>query len=60
VPPEEEPAALAALRSHELGAAAVRIGEIGAEPPGIMVLFTQLGGTRIVDMPVGDPLPRIC
>ena len=42
------------------GADAVRIGEIRTEPPGIVVLLTQLGGTRIVDMLVGDPLPRIC
>jgi hydrogenase expression/formation protein HypE len=56
----EEAAALAALRSHSLGGHAVRIGEIRAEPPGIVVLVTQLGGTRIVDMLVGDPLPRIC
>ena len=60
VKPDEEAAAFAALRSHPLGADAVRIGEIHAEPPGIVVLVTQLGGTRIVDMLVGDPLPRIC
>ncbi len=33
---------------------------IEAEPPGMVVLDTALGGTRIVDMLVGDPLPRIC
>jgi hydrogenase expression/formation protein HypE len=60
VKPEEEAAALASLHSHELGADAVRIGQIRVEPPGIVVLVTQLGGTRIVDMLVGDPLPRIC
>jgi len=60
VAPNEEPAALAALRGHDLGTDAVRIGEIRAEPPGIVVLLTELGGTRIVDMLVGDPLPRIC
>ena len=60
VAPGEAAAALAALRGHPLGADAVRIGEIRAEPPGIVVLLTQLGGTRIVDMLVGDPLPRIC
>jgi hydrogenase expression/formation protein HypE len=60
VAPEEAEAALAALRSHPLGADATRIGEIHAEPPGIVVLRTTLGGTRIVDMLVGDPLPRIC
>jgi hydrogenase expression/formation protein HypE len=60
VAPEEAEAALAALRSHPLGADATRIGEIHPEPPGIVVLRTTLGGTRIVDMLVGDPLPRIC
>ena len=43
---------------HGLGAA--RIGEIRDDPPGIVVLLTGFGGTRIVDMLVGDPLPRIC
>ena len=43
-----------------LGGDAARIGEIRAEPPGIVVLRTAVGGTRIVDMLVGDPLPRIC
>ena len=60
VAPGEATAALVALRSHPLGADACRIGDIRAEPPGIVVLLTQLGGTRIVDMLVGDPLPRIC
>jgi len=60
VAPEEAEAALAALRCHPLGADATCIGEIRAEPPGIVVLRTTLGGTRIVDMLVGDPLPRIC
>jgi hydrogenase expression/formation protein HypE len=60
VAPEEAKEALTALRSHPLGGDATRIGEIHAEPPGIVVLRTTLGGTRIVDMLVGDPLPRIC
>ena len=60
VAPEEEEAALAAMRAHPQGSAAARIGEIRAEPPGIVVLRTAMGGTRIVDMLVGDPLPRIC
>jgi hydrogenase expression/formation protein HypE len=60
VAPEEAEAALAALRSHPLGGDATRIGEIFAEPPGLVVLRTAFGGTRIVDMLVGDPLPRIC
>jgi hydrogenase expression/formation protein HypE len=60
VAPEEAAAALAALRTHPLGANAVDIGEIGAEPAATVVLRTAFGGTRIVDMLVGDPLPRIC
>jgi hydrogenase expression/formation protein HypE len=60
VAPEAAADALSALRSHPFGADAAIIGEIRAEPPGIVVLVTPLGGTRIVDMLVGDPLPRIC
>jgi hydrogenase expression/formation protein HypE len=60
VAPDEADAALSALRSHDLGRDATRIGAIREEPPGIVVLVTPIGGTRIVDMLVGDPLPRIC
>ena len=60
VAPEEADAALVAMRSHPLGHNATRIGEIKAEPEAIVVLLTAFGGTRIVDMLVGDPLPRIC
>ncbi|MEO7430080.1 MAG: hydrogenase expression/formation protein HypE [Acidimicrobiales bacterium] len=60
VAPNEADAALAALRSHPVGAGAAAIGEINADPEGIVVLLTSFGGTRIVDMLVGDPLPRIC
>ncbi len=60
VAPDEADAALAALRAHPLGRDAVKIGDIREEPPGIVVLLTPIGGTRIVDMLVGDPLPRIC
>ncbi|MEO5839024.1 MAG: hydrogenase expression/formation protein HypE [Acidimicrobiales bacterium] len=60
VPAAEAEAALTALRSHPLGVDASRIGEIAAEPKSIVVLRTPFGGTRIIDMLVGDPLPRIC
>ncbi len=60
VAPDEAEAALAAMRAHPQGSGAVRVGEIHAAPPGIVVLRTGMGGTRIVDMLVGDPLPRIC
>jgi hydrogenase expression/formation protein HypE len=60
VPPDQEDAALEALRGHELGRDAAVIAEVVAEPPGIVALRTAMGGSRIVDMLVGDPLPRIC
>ncbi|MFI5040505.1 MAG: hydrogenase expression/formation protein HypE [Acidimicrobiales bacterium] len=56
----ETDAALEAMRAHPLGLGAARVGEIRDDPPGIVVLLTGFGGTRIVDMLVGDPLPRIC
>ena len=52
--------ALAILRSHALGAEAAVVGEVRAEPEGLVLLDTTLGGSRVVDMLVGDPLPRIC
>jgi hydrogenase expression/formation protein HypE len=60
VPPDELESALAALRRHPLGVGAAEIGEIRDDPEGVVVLRTSFGGTRIVDMLVGDPLPRIC
>jgi hydrogenase expression/formation protein HypE len=60
VAPEAAEDALARLRAHELGVEAALIGEIRAEPEGLVVLDTAFGGGRIVDMLVGDPLPRIC
>jgi hydrogenase expression/formation protein HypE len=60
VPAEQAQAAVAALRAHPLGVEAAVIGRIAAEPERIVLLETSFGGTRIVDMLVGDPLPRIC
>ena len=51
---------LAALRAHPLGEGAAVIGRVAADPPGLVLLKTAFGGTRIVDLLVGDPLPRIC
>ncbi|WP_258575347.1 AIR synthase-related protein, partial [Streptomyces shenzhenensis] len=54
-------AALAALRSLPEGAQAVRIGEVLPQGPGGRVtLRTLVGARRIVDMPLGEQLPRIC
>jgi hydrogenase expression/formation protein HypE len=52
--------ALAALRSHPLGAAAARIGCAVETHPGMVVVRTAIGGTRVVDLLPGDQLPRIC
>jgi hydrogenase expression/formation protein HypE len=52
--------ALAAMRAHPRGEQAAIIGHIAADPAGIVLLKTAFGGTRIVDLLVGDPLPRIC
>ncbi|AZP15409.1 hydrogenase expression/formation protein HypE [Streptomyces aquilus] len=52
---------LAAMRSLPEGAQAVRIGEVAArEPRGRVVLRTLVGARRIVEMPLGEQLPRIC
>ena len=53
-------AALAALRAHPLGAAAAIVGEVRADDVPLVLERTPFGGSRIVDMLVGDPLPRIC
>ncbi len=60
VAPDQAATALAALRAHPLGAQAAIIGEVTTEAPGAVLLKTAFGGTRIVDLLVGDPLPRIC
>jgi hydrogenase expression/formation protein HypE len=60
VAPEFADPALAALRKHPDGAEAEIIGEVRTEPAGTVLCSTLYGGTRVVDMLVGDPLPRIC
>jgi hydrogenase expression/formation protein HypE len=60
VPAGEAAAALAAMRSEPVGREAAIIGEIVEEPEDMVVLRTAVGGSRVLDMLVGDPLPRIC
>ena len=57
---ESAAAALAAMRAHPLGHAAAIVGEVLDEPAAKVFLRTDIGGTRVLDMLVGDPLPRIC
>lgn len=52
--------ALAAMQAHPLGQGAAQIGRVGEDDPGMVLVNTTFGGTRIVDLLVGDPLPRIC
>jgi hydrogenase expression/formation protein HypE len=51
---------LAAMHAHPAGEHAAIIGEVREEPAGVVVLHTGFGGERIVDMLVGEQLPRIC
>jgi hydrogenase expression/formation protein HypE len=60
VDPGVADAAVAALRAHPLGAGATVVGHVAEDPPGLVLLKTGFGGTRIIDLLVGDPLPRIC
>jgi len=60
VAPEAAEAALAALRSVPGGEQAAEIGEVKTSPGGMVLMQTAFGGRRVMDMLVGDPLPRIC
>ena len=60
VPAADAQRVLAAMRAHPAGAHAAIIGEVTDEPAGVVVLHTGFGGQRIVDMLVGEQLPRIC
>jgi len=51
---------VAAMRENPLGRRAQIIGTVTGENPGLVVMRTTLGTTRIVDMLAGDQLPRIC
>ena len=57
---EKAEAILAEMHIHPLGCDSAIIGEITAEHPGTVVLSTEVGGSRIVDMLAGAQLPRIC
>ena len=60
VPPEQAQGALEALRAHPLGKASSVIGRVTSGEPGRVTMRTVFGGSRIVDMLVGEQLPRIC
>jgi hydrogenase expression/formation protein HypE len=60
VPARDEAAALEAMRTNEYGESACRIGHVEASPPGRVTGRTGIGGRRIIDVPSGELLPRIC
>jgi hydrogenase expression/formation protein HypE len=60
VPPADAGRALAAMRSHPLGKNAAIIGQATAEPAGMVILRSVVGGDRVVTMLSGEQLPRIC
>jgi hydrogenase expression/formation protein HypE len=51
---------LQAMKRNPLGKGAEIIGEVVEDPKGMVFLKTKIGGTRVVDMLIGEPLPRIC
>ncbi len=59
-PPEEAEAALAAMKAHPLGGGAAMVGAVAEGQAGRVTMQTVFGGKRIVDMLVGEQLPRIC
>jgi hydrogenase expression/formation protein HypE len=60
VVPERAEAVLHQMRQHPLGQDAAMIGEVVAEHPGMVLMKTQIGGTRVLDVMFGEQLPRIC
>ncbi|MCW2505697.1 MAG: hydrogenase expression/formation protein HypE [Actinomycetia bacterium] len=60
VPEDTADQVLEAMRAHPHGAGSKRIGRCVPEHPGTVVARTALGGTRVVSMPIGEQLPRIC
>ena len=60
VAPESAEAVLSFMRANPLGRRAALIGRVAADPPSHVIMKTVLGGERVVDLPYGDLLPRIC
>jgi len=60
VPPGDAHRVLTVMRAHPAGKDAAIIGNVVASHPGVVVMKTRIGGTRVVDMLSGEQLPRIC
>lgn len=60
VPADQADMVIEAIRAHPLGRSACRIGTCVQDHAGMVVAKTGMGGTRVVDLPIGEQLPRIC
>jgi hydrogenase expression/formation protein HypE len=60
VPERDAERVLGAMRGHPRGREALRIGTATAAHPGLVVARTSIGGTRVLERPYGELLPRIC
>jgi len=60
VPRQQAEAVLEAMRQHPLGRQAAIIGEVVDKHPGVVLTRTRIGAARVMDMPAGELLPRIC
>ena len=60
VPAEAAQALLAVMQSHPFGRQAAVIGRVVAAHPGVVVGQTVIGSQRVIDLPAGELLPRIC
>jgi hydrogenase expression/formation protein HypE len=60
VAPQIADRVLAAMQAHPLGADSCIIGEVIEQPSGMVLMKTNVGGTRVVDVLFGEQLPRIC
>ncbi len=60
VPDDQADKCLDAMRNHPYGRDATIIGHVVRDHPEMVVARTSIGGTRVVDLPAGELLPRIC
>jgi hydrogenase expression/formation protein HypE len=60
IPAKDTHQILSAMQAHPLGVHAVVLGSVVGVHPGMVLARTAIGGTRIIDLPAGELLPRIC
>jgi hydrogenase expression/formation protein HypE len=60
LPEENAEAVLESMREHPFGKDAALVGRVVEDHPGMVLAKTSIGGSRVVDLPAGELLPRIC